>query len=82
MRGCRDNILHPTAKSTTAVFDQTINQDKKLYVTYIDYSVTVSHKILDTCLKNTGSSHKTLTMFITIYNVTEDTSTVKSMRSG
>ena len=76
-RGCRDNIL-----LLRVLFDQAISQGKKLYVTYIDYSAafdTVSHKFLDTCLKNAGASRKTRAMFRAIYKAAEGTARVRGL---
>ena len=65
-RGCRDNVL-----LLRILFDQAINDDQKLLVTFIDYSAafdTVSHKFLDESLAKAKASRKTRAMFrVSIY---------------
>ena len=79
-RGCRDNIL-----LLRVLYDQIINTDSKLFVTYIDYSAafdSVSHKFLDKSLANAGASRKTRAMFRAIYAAAEGTARVKGLQGS
>ena len=79
-RGCRDNIL-----LLRVLLDQVIQDDSKICVTYIDYSVafdSVSHKFLDRSLANTGASRKTRAMFRAIYAAAEGTARVKGLQGN
>ena len=76
-RGCRDNVL-----LLRVLFDQVIKDDRKLLVTYIDYSAafdTVSHKFLDESLKQAKATRKTRAMFRAIYAAAEGTARVRGL---
>merc|ERR1712025_1162161 len=79
-RGCRDNIL-----LLRILFDQIINENEKIFVTFIDYSAafdSISHKFLDRSLANAGASRKTRTLFRAIYAAAEGTARVRGLQGN
>ena len=76
-RGCRDNVL-----LLRVLFDQVIKENKRINVTYIDYSAafdSVSHKFLDRSLARAGASRKTRSMFRAIYAAAEGMARVRGL---
>ena len=76
-RGCRDNIL-----LLRVLFDQVIKENKKICVTYIDYSAafdSISHKFVDRRLAAAGASRKTRAMFRAIYAAAEGMARVNGL---
>ena len=64
-RGCRDNTM-----VLRTIYEDVLEQGKRLCATYIDYSAafdSVSHKFIDTTLQEAGVSVKTRRMFRAIY---------------
>ena len=64
------------------LFDQVIEQDDKLFVTFIDYTAafdSVSHKYLDMSLKHVGALRKTRAIFRAIYMAAEGTARVRGL---
>ena len=74
-RGCRDNIM-----VLRTLCRKIMQLGKSLAIVYIDYSAafdTVSHKFLDTALREAGMSNKLRSMFRAIYNSASAFTTVK-----
>ena len=75
-RGCRDHVM-----TMRTIFDDMLEQGRKLYVTFIDYSAafdSVSHKFLDEALKEAGASDKTRSLFRAIYRAASATTKIES----
>ena len=75
-RGCRDHVM-----TMRTIFEDMMEQGRKLYVTFIDYSAafdSVSHKFLDEALKEAGASDKTRSLFRAIYNAASATTKIES----
>ena len=79
-RGCRDNVL-----VLRTIYDDMLEQGKKLYVTFIDYKAafdSISHKFLDEALRQAGASNKSRAMFRAMYKSASATVKVADVDGG